>query len=175
MKKYWGILSKNKGFTLVELIVAIAMLGTIMISLLGFFLTNYKVFIKETDKIDVQEVARIGMDHIITNLRRAEQSSIKVIISTLNGITWYKLQLVIEGSPNKRYTYYLNGSNLIQQEEEYTLAGYWGNSAHNQLIYSVEEFKIIQIDDLITISTKIIVNKQEYYVMEYKNHYKIRN
>lgn len=163
------------GYTLIELLVVLAVVGIITIPIMTFFISNYSTYLKESNKLDVQQVARTGMDVMMTNMRKAKQSSIRIIKNTINGHTTYQLELVIEGNINKRYTYYLSGTNLLQKEEEQQPSGYWGKKAANQLMYNVKQFKVIENNDLITITIKIEIDGVNGYELELSNSHKIRH
>lgn len=175
MKRARKYLSVSLGYTLVELLLAIAIAGLITGPALMFFISNYTTYFKETNKMDVQQVARAGMDIIVTNMRKAKQSSIQVYKNTINSDTAYKLELVIEGPTNKRYTYYLDGTNLLQKEEEQQPSGNWGEKASNQLMYNVTEFKAVKNASLITVTVKVKIDGINGYEIELTNSHKIRN
>ncbi|MBZ4647085.1 MAG: hypothetical protein PWR27_1961 [Petroclostridium sp.] len=175
MKKTWKYLKNCSAYTLVEMLVVVAIIGLISIPATLFFISNYTTYFKETNKMDVQQLARAGMDFIVTKMRQAQQSSIQVYSNTIGGNTTYELELIIEGTPNKRYTYYLDGTNLLQREEEQFQSGSWGNAASNQLIYNVTEFMAVKNGNLVTVTVRVKIDGINGYEMELKNSHKIRN
>lgn len=66
-------MTNRKGFTLVELIVVIAIIGSVMTVATSFLLNNVKLFNKENQKIDVQQEAQLAMNGIIDMIMEAEK------------------------------------------------------------------------------------------------------
>ncbi|MGE4282257.1 MAG: PilW family protein [Clostridia bacterium] len=150
-------LSNKKGYTLVELLVTIAIIGIISVPISSFFIANYSTFFKESNSVEVQQVARMGMEVIMTNMRKADQNSIEYINE--------KLEMTIQ---EKGLKYYLNGTNLLQ--EEVTASG----SASNQLMNNVKEFRIEKTGDLVTVSIKVSVDGANGHSITLIRSHKIR-
>ncbi len=79
------------GFTLIELIIVVAIIGIIAIPISTYFISNYNTFVQENEKLNAQADMRQAMDTIMTSLRRADQTSIKVdehnqLEMTVNGV-----------------------------------------------------------------------------------------
>ncbi len=76
-------IKQNKGFTLVELVVALSLMGMVMSSIFTFFMVNYKTFFRANNQTDAQYNAQIAMDEMVDYIVRAEKiESINPIIST---------------------------------------------------------------------------------------------
>ena len=67
---------KNKGFTLVELVVTVAILSIVMIIVTNFFLYNNRIFRKSDSLSQVQFDVRMASDYITTELRNVENVSL---------------------------------------------------------------------------------------------------
>ncbi len=65
--------TNNKGITLIELLVTLAIMGFIITSLYSFYLTGLRGWQRGTDQMEAQQSARIAMDKIIRELRYAEE------------------------------------------------------------------------------------------------------
>jgi prepilin-type N-terminal cleavage/methylation domain-containing protein len=61
----------NKGFTLVELIVVIAILSVVIGAIFSFFLFENKIFYKSTDKFDIQSDLRLSLSVLSKELRNS--------------------------------------------------------------------------------------------------------
>jgi len=64
-------LKGNKGFTLVEILVVIAILGLVMASIYSIYLTNMKSAYSQEEVVEVQQNLRIAMDSITKDIRMA--------------------------------------------------------------------------------------------------------
>lgn len=62
----------KRGFTLVELIIVIAIMGVVFTAASSFLLTNLKTFHRADDQIDAQYNAQIAMNEIIDNIMESE-------------------------------------------------------------------------------------------------------
>ncbi|TYQ13351.1 UNVERIFIED_CONTAM: prepilin-type N-terminal cleavage/methylation domain-containing protein [Acetivibrio alkalicellulosi] len=71
----------NKGFTLTELLVSLALLGIILPSVSVVFYAGYKSYYDQRDIIVAQQKAKEIMEMIITDLRVYENSNITVDLS----------------------------------------------------------------------------------------------
>lgn len=55
----------KKGITLVELLIALALLGTVMMVVSNFFFLNYKALNRESNEIDFQREAHAALNFIV--------------------------------------------------------------------------------------------------------------
>ncbi|MRR05781.1 MAG: prepilin-type N-terminal cleavage/methylation domain-containing protein [Deltaproteobacteria bacterium] len=65
------MLKGNKGFTLVEILVVIAIMGLVMASIYSVYLTNMKSAYTQEEVVEVQQNLRIAMDSITKDIRMA--------------------------------------------------------------------------------------------------------
>lgn len=56
---------KKRGFTLIEVLITVAILGIVMIALSNFFFTNYNTLNKVSKQIDLQSEGEKGMKKIV--------------------------------------------------------------------------------------------------------------
>lgn len=66
----------NRGATLIELVVAIAILSTILLSIYSFYLVGVKSFTRETTTVVNQTDIRRASNEIARQIRRAEEINI---------------------------------------------------------------------------------------------------
>lgn len=63
----------NKGLTLVELLVVLAIMGIVMSVAYNFFTSNYKLFDRENDIIDAQHQAQMAMNGMVNHIIEAQR------------------------------------------------------------------------------------------------------
>ncbi|MCT4621535.1 MAG: prepilin-type N-terminal cleavage/methylation domain-containing protein [Marinisporobacter sp.] len=61
-------IKKNNGFTLIELILVVGIIGIILSAIFSFFLSNYKTFYRSDKQIEAQNIAQMTMDTIVKNV-----------------------------------------------------------------------------------------------------------
>ncbi len=77
LKKIFIVIKKNqKGFTLVELIVALAIIALIMGVMSSAFIAATRTFEKGLDQYDLQANIRLASDFIINEVRNASEISL---------------------------------------------------------------------------------------------------
>lgn len=64
-------LKKNKGFTLVEILIVVAIMGLIIGSLYSVYLTHQKSAFTQEEVVEVQQNLRIAMEYITRDIRMA--------------------------------------------------------------------------------------------------------
>ncbi len=102
---------KNKGWTLVELIIVVMIIGVISLGIPQLVSQIYKYYRINTLNIELQDEARTIMDFISRDLRQARSSTIT--IDSLSGQPYYSRInfLTIQGSS---VSYYQDGRHLIR-------------------------------------------------------------
>ncbi|SMB95016.1 hypothetical protein SAMN00017405_0311 [Desulfonispora thiosulfatigenes DSM 11270] len=85
---------KIKGFTLLELILTLALTGTVTLAIFSFFLSSYQTFSMSNDQIEVQNQAQIAISKFIEPIMWAtEIADINSENSNLEFIELEKLTL----------------------------------------------------------------------------------
>ena len=64
-------MEKKKGFTLIELMVVVALLGILGYGIMKFFTNTYRIWWQSSQQIDVQQKARAAMDEMTRFIRQA--------------------------------------------------------------------------------------------------------
>ncbi len=143
----------NRGMTLIELVVAIAILTSIVLAITSFYVSGVKGFARETTTASNQtEVKRLS-NEIARELRRSKE----VVINPFN-------QLIIVDSNNNVVTYYRGANNTFY-------AGYGGieYDAGTRIIgidytlcisEQIKEFDKVINGDQITLTIESIENSE---------------
>lgn len=66
-------LKSNKGFTLVEVVLAILLLGVVLTTIFTFFQYGNLTYKNDNEQYSLQKDARLDMDKIISNVQYADQ------------------------------------------------------------------------------------------------------
>lgn len=107
-----SVTSKNKGFTLVELVVVVGIMGIVMSVAFTFLLSNYKTFFRANETIDTQYEAQMGMNGIVDKV--VESQKIYNYLDTAN-----ELAVIFKINDNKyiKYIYDKNAETLSRGED----------------------------------------------------------
>jgi len=65
-------MEKPKGFTLIELMVVVALLGILGYGIVKFFTNTYRIWWQASQQIDAQQKARAAMDEMTRFIRQAK-------------------------------------------------------------------------------------------------------
>ena len=101
---------KIQGYTLVEIIVTMAILSFILLGVYGVLQTGNTVFIKDTALLDMQQQTRNAIDRIVREVR---QASSEIISTNINGTTNDRITFTIPTAAGIKY--YLTGTDLIRE------------------------------------------------------------
>ncbi len=71
-----GLIKKQEGFTLIELMVAMCIMAIAISSIMSFFSNIARATTKQNVVADVQETLMIGLDYVVRDLRRAGYDSL---------------------------------------------------------------------------------------------------
>jgi prepilin-type N-terminal cleavage/methylation domain-containing protein len=144
---------RKKGLTLVEMLVALAIMGVLLVPVSMIFYSGYSNYYNENDDMISIQKSREVMDSIIEGLRMYENISTTVMDE---GSTLYiKEGLVFNYIPAKKMLY-KNGTPLFMEQDPLII-----NDFH------VEEIKPENYDStLISISLRIKLGKGEEIVLE---------
>lgn len=98
--KYWN----NRGITLIELIVTIAILGIVITAIFSFFDFGNKVFYKVGDQFNTQSNNRLAMTNITQDIQYATEMELLTSIPTTADM--------IASEASEYYYLYLNGDKI---------------------------------------------------------------
>jgi len=84
----------SKGFTLIEMLVVIALLAIIMIGLLNLLDTSSKISVVETELADTQENVRFAAYHVMRTARMMGSSAMPFAGGSSGSETWFAGELV---------------------------------------------------------------------------------
>jgi prepilin-type N-terminal cleavage/methylation domain-containing protein len=68
---------KEKGFTLIEILVTLSMVGLIIAAVYNFYLSGLSGWERSTDQVEYQQSARIALDKIVYELVAAKDINIR--------------------------------------------------------------------------------------------------
>ena len=122
-------LKKDKGFTLVESVLVLGLVGILLTLLSGNYLSVYKNYIKASQKANNLEEARLVVNYITDNFRKYEAGSCKVWIreaeaELLDGREGTVKKIVFKENPESIY------SDTIAYNEE-------NKKIHSNIMYRV--------------------------------------
>lgn len=114
--------ARQRGFTLVELLVAMAVSSIVLGSMVAFFTVQNRSYTRNTATADIQQVVRAGIDFISDNIRMAgldplQTGNFGIEAPGATAITFtadLDMNGQIDVSNSERITYALNG-NQVQQ------------------------------------------------------------
>jgi type IV pilus assembly protein PilW len=115
-------IARQRGFTLVELFVAMAVFSIVLGAMVAFFNTQNRSYTRDTATADIQQVVRAGIDFMSDNIRMAGLDPLQTgnfgIEAPGATVITFTADLDMNGqidvSNSERITYALNG-NQVQQ------------------------------------------------------------
>jgi len=119
------MIKNRKGFTLVELMIVLALLGVVIMIGFSVFSFGFKNFNAQADNIDNQSKVRHAISDISKEIRKADPTKKITIVGGIVNID--------EG----RVIYELQGSNLLKNK--------------NELVPEIEEFNPSIVGDKVTL------------------------
>ncbi len=69
----------NRGFSLIELLIAIAIFGILLTALTAFFISQNRQYVVQSQIVEMQDNARAAMDFVIRMLRNSNNDTPPVI------------------------------------------------------------------------------------------------
>lgn len=109
-------MSNERGYTIAELLTAMAVLGMLMAGLFVVFKEGQDAYVFGAGRVEVQQNARVGLDRMLRELRTATQ------VATANA---NDVQFTFLDETNTLVTveYSLNGKNLLRNQTVPAIAG----------------------------------------------------
>jgi len=154
-KNFFPITSETGGFTVTELVLALAIMMMVMAAMVSLLISLNRVYTAQNVTAGVQQVTRTGINIMTRDIRMAglnplKTSQIGILEASVNKFRFQNDTNgngTIETEQNEDIAYLLNGNHqLIRQKD--------GNSRSNKsLIDQVKDltFKYVDIDDKETI------------------------
>jgi prepilin-type N-terminal cleavage/methylation domain-containing protein len=122
MKNYYV---NNKGYTLIELVIVLSILGIVMSSVYAFLTTNIHSFNRADDQIEVQYQAQIVMDRITDNAMESSSFFTRGGIFVFEQIEEMgKSQFILYRLKGLEKRLYITESTLLNAEPSTLLADY---------------------------------------------------
>lgn len=121
-----------KGFSLIELMVVVCILGLIVLGLVTFFTGGIKSWVAGQSQLTAQRNARQAMDRMVRELRHSE----RIIISQDEKVKAFISDLTGTGGSGYHVQYYLDGGSVYRKKEIVA-----GGSTTNILIDDVLNLK----------------------------------
>jgi prepilin-type N-terminal cleavage/methylation domain-containing protein len=114
----------QKGFTLAELLVGLAVLGLALASLATLHESGLRAYVYGSNRVEVQQNARVALERMAREIREAQtltnQTATQLTIQTDwngNGVIGEAIAVAVDGVlRGERVTYRLNGGALERQE-----------------------------------------------------------
>jgi prepilin-type N-terminal cleavage/methylation domain-containing protein len=133
MKRTKNIVMYNGGFTLVELMAAIAIMAIILVPLTMVSLSGITTYYHEQEKIELMESGQFTLFKISKQIRMSNQQ----VASDVHYIT----VALSDGS----YTYQLSGTSMVEIKDGTT----------NPIAENITEFDVSKSEDLLTIDLEL--------------------
>lgn len=111
--KQLNIKKHQNGFSIIELMVVVVILGLIILGLVSIFSGGVRSWISGESQLKAQRNARQAMDYMVRELRLSE----RVIISQDHTIKTFIPDLNGTGGPGYHVTYYLDGDSVKRKIE----------------------------------------------------------
>lgn len=162
------ICKKNqKGFSLIEMMVVVVILGLIVLGLVTFFTGGTKSWVAGQSQLKAQREARQAMDRMVRELRHSDGligdesdiHKVKVSIPDLDGT----------GGPGYHVTYYLDGDSVKRKKE------IGGVDRTNILIDDVLKLEFIYESSRINILLEMDVDHDEQADISLNTEVNLRN
>lgn len=118
LRRLPGLTGRRGGFSLIELMVAMAVSLVVLGAMYSVFIGQNRTFINQESIVDVQQSVRAGMDMIVREVGMAGYDPVRVNVDSntannFNGVTVNALQLQIKAD--------LNGDGVIDTSNEETI------------------------------------------------------
>ncbi len=106
-------MEKQKGFTLIELMIVVALLGILGYGVITFFTNTFRVWWQSSQQIDAQQKARVAMDEMTRFIRQA-RPVVNIVVGQQAGEdpnTWITFTHI----DGRQIQYYKSDDSLIRE------------------------------------------------------------
>lgn len=97
-----------RGFTLAELLVALAILGLVLAGVVAIQQSALQAYVAGSNSVETQQNARVALERMSRDLREATA----ITAANATTVTFTPVQLAAPNPPVPNVTYALNGANL---------------------------------------------------------------
>jgi prepilin-type N-terminal cleavage/methylation domain-containing protein len=105
-------MEKQKGFTLIELAIVIALLGILGYAIVTFFTNTYRTWWQTSQQIDAQQKARAAMDEMTRCIRQARPVT-ALVVGEQAGED-FDTMITFTHIDGRQFQYYKSGDSLIR-------------------------------------------------------------
>ena len=138
----------DRGYTLIEVVVAIAILVAIMFSIFSFYVTGVKGFARESTTANNQMKIRRALNDISREVRRSSSATVG------SG------SLVLEYPDDKKTEFNLSGESIIMNYFEKNPGGVYISNGTSTLIDGIKSFTSTVGTDVISIELESTANSE---------------
>lgn len=103
-------MEKQKGFTLIELMVVVALLAILGYGIVRFFTSTFRIWWQASQQIDAQQKARIAMDEMTRSIRQARPVT-EIVVSEQGGED-ANTMIIFTHIDGRQISYYKSGESL---------------------------------------------------------------
>lgn len=125
----------TKGFTLIELVTVIIVLGVVSVGISGFIRTGVEIYTDSTDRDQLLGDSRFVVERINREIRMAVPNSVRVVTNSLNSIQ------CVEFVPSEWVSFYTSLSVLPDTSTNATVVE-WGNNPGG-FVWQAGDFAIV--------------------------------
>ncbi len=97
-------MERGKGFTLIELMIVVALLGVLVFGLTSFFTNTFDIWRQSRHQISVQQNARVAMEEMTTNIRQCADPG--AILPPVGASATSIIFVLFDAGGNRNMTYY---------------------------------------------------------------------
>lgn len=103
----------KKGFTIIEILVALSIFSIVSLAITWVLIYSFRSNTRLTDHLEIQASGRRSIQHMVDDIRRAEESSVgsfPIVTATTNTFTFYAN--IDSDTPRERIRFFLEGNML---------------------------------------------------------------
>jgi len=101
-------MEKQKGFTLIELAIVIALLAILGLGIVTFFTNTFRTWWQASQQIDAQQKARVAMDEMSRNIRQCANPG--AILPAVGASATSIIFVLFDAGGNRNMVYYRGDS-----------------------------------------------------------------